>query len=517
MGPDEQPEIVLMLRKSQEIRFTSESPKSNKKVRIDDHVSIQETERYIQELSDEDDEPHSEHLAHTQAHDLENHSLHSESFSFVSDSVLTTGKPPKKSGRFSKVRRLFRRRRYGARQHDDAQSLPDSFTNTSLQHSLEQVPQPGSENQLETTKNERQLELEAKEEEEAKNGGEPIYVHTKSPRCFPIMKKLKSMADRQKKRLNIKRIHLGKDDKIVLNEEPKILKLKNSPKSQRSDIPHFIEKQDSDDVLEIVQLDESPSRKRRDDEEDTPQNSSIVKPEEIIEINEIQAKQAESETNNEEAHKKADEVDSAAMPPKKAPRLRREHVYEEIDQPDEAVAAAEELKFILDATSVDAIKQSLVSQDTVAIKEVATTNNSIPLDRMGSSEEEPIALTDRATPERKSNTLLAPISSIDSASSDEDRSKAHLQPVTEEETDQDPQEDEASSAVPQQQINLIANKKETEYKPSLKKEASPAPSEKKVTFSHVEDEAEPHREDIELPAEQLEATKEANKWKNTLK
>ena len=520
-----------MLRKSQEIRFTSESPKSNKKVRIDDHVSIQETERYIQELSeDEEDEPHSEHLPHTQSHDLENHSLHSESFSFVSDSVLTTGKQPKKSGRFSKVRRLFRRRRYGARQHDDAQSLPDSFTNTSLQHSLEQVPQPESANQLEATKTQQQQQQQVKlgtTEEEAKNGGEPIYVHSKSPRCFPMMKKLKSMADRQKKRLNIKRIHLGKDDKIVLNEEPKILKLKNSPKSQRSDIPHFIEKQDSDDVLEIIQLDESPSRKRRDDEDDgyiheedrTQPNSSIVKPEEIIEIKDIQSKQADSKDDNEETNKKADEVDAAAMPPKKAPRLRREHVYEEIDQPDEAVAAAEELKFILDATSVDAIKQSLVCQDTNAIKEVATTNNNIPLDRMGSSEEEPITLTDRATPERKSNSLLAPISSIDSASSDEDRSKLHLQPVVEEEDDQVPQErEETSSPEPQQQISLAVSGQATEpNKPSLKKEASPAPSEKKVTFSHVEDEAEPHREDIELAAEQLEAAKEANKWKNTLK
>lgn len=515
MGPDEQPEIVLMLRKSQEIRFTSESPKSNKKVRIDDNVSIKETERYIQELSEDEDEPHSEHLSGHKAEDLENHSLHSESLSFASDSVLATGKQPKKSGRFSKVRRLFRRRRYGARQHDDAQSLPDSFTNSSLQHSLELVPQ-GSENQLEQQKQVADLEGEI-----LKKGEEPIYVHSKSPRCFPIMKKLKSMADRQKKRLNIKRIHLGKDEKIVLNEEPKILKLKNSPKSQRGDIPHFIEKQDSDDVLEIVQLDESPSRKRRDDdrynhEEKTP--TSIVKPEEIIEISEIQKAQSvenESAPVEEETYKKAEEVDTAAIPPKKAPRLRREHVYEEIDQPDEATTAHEELKFIMDATSVDAIKQSLATQDTSAVKEVSTANNNIPLDRMGSSEEEPITHTDRSTPERKSNTLLAPISSIDSASSDEDRSKTHLQPVTEEETEE--QEPDESSV---QQTNLTVNQEveiKNDRKPSLKKEASPAPSEKKVTFSHVEDEAEPHREDIELTAEQLEATKEATKWKNTIK
>lgn len=499
LGPDEQPEIVLMLRKSQEIRFTSESPKSNKKVRIDDHVSVQETERYIQELSEDEEEPNSEQLTLHPPPDLENYSLHSESLSFTSDSLLATGKEPKKSGRFSKVRRLFRRRRYGARRHDDAQSLPDSFSKSSLQHSLEQVPQ-GFQAQLDQQKTQKELKGEIRSEKE------PIYVHSKAARCFPIMKKLKSMADRQKKRLSIKRIHLGKDDKIVLNEEPKILKLKNSPKSQRSDIPHFIEKQDSDDVLEIVELDESPSRKRRDDDrfdDKEHTQSSIVKPEEIIEIKDIQVAQ---ETSEDVTYKKAEEVDAAAIPPRKAPRLRREHVYEEICHPDEAVAAAEELKFILDATSVDAIKESLATQDTSAINEVTTTSNSIPLDRMGSSEEEPLTSIDNAH-DKKSNLLLAPLSSIDSASSDEDRSKTHLHPVVEEETDL-----EIDDTPAQQEADL-----QKDHKPSLKKEASPAPSEKKVTFSHVEDEAEPHREDVELNPELLEATKEATKWKNTLK
>uniref|UniRef100_A0A1A9Z2R0 Uncharacterized protein n=1 Tax=Glossina pallidipes TaxID=7398 RepID=A0A1A9Z2R0_GLOPL len=487
LGPDEEPEILLMLRKSQEIRFTSESPKSIKKVRIDEQVTVKETERYLQELSEEEeDEHHSEqHLSTQLPEDLENHSLHSESFSCISDSVLATGKP-KKSNRLSKVRRLFRRRRYGLRPNEDAQSLPDTFSETSRQHSLEQV---------------------AATQPTQPTGTASIYEAVKANRCFPIMKKLKNMADRQKKRLHIKRIALGKDEKIVLNEETKILKLKNSPKSQRSDIPHFIEKQDSDDILEIVELDESPSRKRKDDgREDneigngdlnkikTLNSSSLVKPEEIIEITNFIAEKDETAT-------------SGAAPPKKAPRLRREHVYEEIDQPD---MPAQEFNLILDATSVEALKLSLVSQDNSALKEVSTTTNIIPLDRMGSSEEDQIILADQqGTDGAKSSTnLLAPISSIDSTSSDEDRNKKQLQPVLEEESDQ-PEDDQHSL---QQQQVLIDQTMELKP-PAIRKEASPAPSEKKVTFSYVEDEAEPHREDIELSPGHLEATKEANKRK----
>uniref|UniRef100_A0A1I8NV46 Uncharacterized protein n=1 Tax=Stomoxys calcitrans TaxID=35570 RepID=A0A1I8NV46_STOCA len=504
LGPNDEPEIVLMLRKSQEIRFLSESPKSNKKVRIDDQVLVQETYPYLQELSEEEDDEEGHHSEHHLPRDTdhENNSLHSESFSCVSDSVLATAKS-KAANRFNKVRRLFRRRRYGTRSNEDAQSLPDTFNNaSSLQHSLEQVPQTEPPQV------------------------HPIYEHPKSPRCFPMMKKLKSMADRQKKRLNIKRLHLGKEDKVapIPDDQPKIMKLKISPKAKRSDIPHFIEKQDSDDILDIEELDESPSRKRlgRQDASAEEPQSSIVQPEEIIEISKVQVEGTENssskveEVDNQKEEvdaQKADEEEDPNKPPKKAPRLRREHVYEEIDQPDDAtLAAAEELKFILDATSVDALKQSLATQDSSAVKEVATSKLAIPLDRMGSSEEETLAITDRTTPERKSNTLLAPISSIDSASSDEDRTKIHLQPVTEEE--QDEEEAEQTSKPSSTHLKVVDGKDDIQQQLlSVKKEASPAPSDKKVTFSHVEDEADPHREDIELPPEQLEAAKEANKWK----
>jgi len=304
------------------------------------------------------------------------------------------------------------------------------------------------------------------------------------------MKKLKSLAERQKKRLNIKRITLKKDEKIVLGEQQKIMKLKASPKSDRGEIPHFIEKQDSDEILELVEYDESPCRKRTKEEllEDQPSGSGRVpEPDEIIELpvvkTEIEAPTVEVTEPAEEKvdHKEEKESEAEEDPPKKTPRIRREHVYEEIGQ-----AGSQELvnQPILE---LESLKKSLTRQDNLAIDEIEAAK-AVPLDRMGSSEEEQVTAG-------KPGALFAPISSIDSTSSDEDRARlAQLSPVTEE-------SDEPMDISP-------------DLRPSIKKEASPAPSDKKVTFSHVEDEAEPHREDVELPEDVLEAATNAAKWKN---
>lgn len=457
MGPDEEPEIVLLLRKSQEFRFTSESPKSLKKVRIDNLVLIKEAERYITELSEEEENS----LSLEQ--NPENHSLLSESISCVSDSVLAGGSKARKHNRLNKIQEFLKRRRNG-RLREDAQSLPGTSRNSSRQQSKEN--------------------LNHKEHFESNNPEEPIYTPHQTSSCFPIMKKIKNFSDRQKKRLNIKRITLRKDEKIVFDNEqvesePKIMKLKSSPKAERSEIPHFLEKQDSDDVLEIMQLDESPSRKRL----------------QHIEENGLSEVDNAASINTE--HLMAQENEDA---PKKAPRLRREHVYEEIEQPDDLNA---QLNNILELASVEALKKSLAKQDNCINIEIEAANKNIPLDRMGSSEEEPLQA------ETSNRNLLAPLSSIDSASSEEDRTRPQLSPVAEE-------SDAASmECQPIDQVPVIQQEESVEQlKPSIKKEASPAPSDKKVTFSHVEDEAEPHREDIELPAEVLEAAAASQKWKN---
>ncbi|XP_002065877.3 uncharacterized protein LOC6643126 isoform X3 [Drosophila willistoni] len=473
LGPDEQPEIVLLLRKSQELRFKSESPKSLKKVRYDEQVLVKETERYIQDLSEDEalgnttDDSSEESESDTES-DRENHNEDalSECISCVSDSVLAVGghAKPRKTNRLAQIRDIIKRRRSG-RTQEDAQSLP------SRQSSLHELaPPPGPL---------------------VPNTEKPISTNrNKSKQSFDIMKKLKSLAERQKKRLNIKRVTLKKDEKIVLGEQQKIMKLKASPKSDRGEIPHFIEKQDSDDILELVEYDESPCRKRNKEEQEQDElpstsGSNVPQPEEIIELpvekEEPAAPTVEAEVE-EGVKESEDESKENEAPPTKTPRLRREHVYEEIGHADVPEQPIIEL---------DSIKKSLTRQDNLALDDIEA-GKPLPLDRMGSSEEDPVAA---AAAGDKSGAFLAPLSSIDSTSSDEaERARlAQLSPVAEE-------SDEPTDM--------------SDLRPSLKKEASPAPSDKKVTFSHVEDEAEPHREDIELPEDILEAASNAAKWKN---
>ncbi|XP_055911208.1 titin homolog isoform X3 [Eupeodes corollae] len=503
LGPDEEPEIVLLLRKSQELRFTSESPKSFKKVRIDDQVSIKETERYIQELSDTEENSHTEDEADED--EEEHQDERSECISCVSDSVLTV---EKKASKLGKLRGILKKR--SPKKEPDSKSLPDTST----------VPSTSFTSNNKSAEDVRERPSRLRKEE-----------HHHKAKCFPIMKKLKSMADRQKKNFkNIKKISLKKDEKIPLDEEQKIIRLKTSPKAVHSEIPHFIEKQDSDDVLEIIELDESPSRKRKDQlelQEQASAESSVLVPDEIIDIpttveDDFSERQQTPEPTVSEILE--EELKSSPVfsgPPKKAARLRREHVYEDIEDTGESVS--EEINTILQMASVEALKQSLSNQDNSTLNDMEATKTDLPLERMGSSEEEV----------EHPKSLLAPLSSIDSASSEEER-KPHLSPVAEE-------SDAASvdgvvvaataAAAAVAEKEAVNNNKlqvategakeripehlpwaDIELKPVLKKEASPAPSEKKVTFSHVEDEAEPHREDIELP-EELRGTG-PKRWSN---
>lgn len=95
------------------------------------------------------------------------------------------------------------------------------------------------------------------------------------------LQKIKKMADQQiskvKTKTSIKKIPIGKDE-IVLNEEVKILKLKESPKSNHREFPAFIVKQDSDDTIDIVDLEQSPSESRKQ----RLIESGILTPDEII-------------------------------------------------------------------------------------------------------------------------------------------------------------------------------------------------------------------------------------------
>lgn len=343
----------------------------------------------------------------------------------VSDSFLTAKKPSK----LQKLKGILKRKKSA----DKSNISPDT-------HSVVSAPAPHS-------KKEEGVSKKAK-----------------------FMDKLKGLADRHIKRRNIKKVALSKNDQIVLGEDQKIIKLKGSPKAKRSEIAHF-EKQDSEDVLEIVELDESPSRKKKDymdDEVDSkPEVNSIPIADEIIQLP-VEEKSIPSIIESKASPK---------IPPKKAPRLHRDHVYEDIEGP----TLDDQITEIIELAHVEALKKSLAVQDESLMKDMVTKRD-IPLDRMGSSEDSEVSFH---------RNTLAPISSIDSVSDDERKTPGtQLSPVSEE-------------------SDILES--EHDVKSAMKREPSPCPSEKKVTFSHVEDEAEPHREDIELPSE-IQEVNNSSRW-----
>lgn len=388
---------------------------------------VKETEKYIQEL-EEDEEPEDADRENGE----EDHSNYDPSYpsdcecvSVVSDSFLTAKKPSK----LQKLKGILKSKK----STDKSNVSPDT-------HSVVSAPAPHSKRE------------------------EVVSKKTK------FMDKLKGLANRHIKRRNIKKVSLKRNEQIVLGEDQKIIKLKGSPKAQRSEIPHF-EKQDSEDVIEIVELDESPSRKKKDymDVEDLQREINVIPLADEI----IQLPVAGEPSIPTIVESKA----SPKVPPKKTPRLQRNHVYEDI----EGNSLDDQITEIIELAHVEALKKSLAVQDQSYQQDISAKRD-IPLDRMGSSEDSE-ADVNRHT--------LAPISSIDSVSDDERKAPGtQLSPVSEE-------------------SDLLES--EQEVRSVIKREASPCPSEKKVTFSHIEDEAEPHKEDIELPSE-IQEVNNSSRW-----
>lgn len=249
--------------------------------------------------------------------------------------------------------------------------------------------------------------------------------------------KIKKMADKQFKKVKnskkvIKKIPISKND-IVLEDETKILKLKESPKSRNRELPSFVVKQDSDDIVEIVDLEESPSetRKRRD-EENIAQLSSTVVPDEIIELP-IKTNETESQGSQEPTVEEILKEELKNEPPSKKSRNKREHVYEDIENYVSKISSETREK----AGSMDPIFQDFMlgNKDiniSLKITDDIVMNDPAELTKQMSEEDrEDIEETQAKTRLAAKQQLLAPISSIDSASSDEER-KAQLSIVAEE-------------------------------------------------------------------------------------
>lgn len=313
---------------------------------------------------------------------------------------------------------------------------------------------------------------------------QPLNSPTNSACCHPLVEKLKTMADKQlhkaKQYRAIKKHPLRDDERIELSEPHQILKLKESPKADRKEIASYVVKQDSDDVLEIIDLDESPSEIRRHREEE---RSTIVSPDEIIELPLSQETTSDDKKDVEVIEPTVTEVletEVKRTPPPKSPRKQKEHVYEEIEQPQQN-----------DPIENDPLIDEFISNLSLRKEENEVSKSEdevVPTDPPVSSIE-PETEEDQNPPTSTVKSTLDVDNNIVPLS----ESQKESDQIT-----QDPSVKEKSDET-----------KEPELKSLLKREASPC-SDKKVTFSMSTDDNsdEPHREDVDLP----EHVKISSKW-----
>jgi hypothetical protein len=374
---------------------TPDSPKSQKKVRIQDEIEVKETENYIQDLENEDNEK-------------ENDEVEEETVEVIEKIDIEECVKQEATGEVKKSPKSILKR--------SQKLLHNIKPNTS------------------------------------KFDSNSLKKKIKTP-----LNKIKKMADhgiQKVKATKIKTIPIKKDQ-IVLNEEVKILKLKESPKSKHRENAAYIVKQDSDDTIDIVDLEQSPSENRRKARES---ESGIVTPDEIIELPvSTETKTDADSCKNEISENKPKVAEEKPKSKENTPsRFKKEHVYEDIDDYVSKIAfdsehvnrvsvhpEKHESKLhrqdkinvindpIFDEFSRELNKQirnSLSAQDDSIRQELSRRIPKIEeLEKQISDEDREEKVDDSA----KSPHLLAPISSIDSTSSDEDR-RAQLSIVAEE-------------------------------------------------------------------------------------
>ncbi|XP_055688515.1 uncharacterized protein LOC129793017 isoform X2 [Lutzomyia longipalpis] len=451
LGPDDEPEVIFRYRSSPKNRRSFEeklldSPKSEKRVRIDTEVSVQDC--CYPDILDDDDDPHV--TESNASEDVAEHTEHTE---------------PSKEESVQPRRRSFRQI-----------FSPKSILKRSV-------------------KSDRAKQSPAKKE--------PDTSPNRVRYCHPIVDKLKTMAEKQLSKTQgkkVKKIPLQESNKISLEEEQKILKLKDSPKAKHREITCFEERQDSDDIVEIVELDESPgeARRRRDEKKDS---TSHVTPDEIIELpvqsSDVELKnQPEDQPKDQPKDDKESSDEHTEEPKKKIPR-RQEHVYEDIQTPVILTGDSMDPSFLHEIIAPTDLKTSLKIQDKQLFAEVEYKRK--PLEDITQSSEE----------SQKSTTgLLAPICSVDSASSDDER-KATLQAVVEESDAENTADKipEITTSAPENEDTAT----DVELKSVLKTEASPS-LDKRVTFSSsTEDDPDLLKEDVELAG--LDANL-SSRWSN---
>lgn len=265
--------------------------------------------------------------------------------------------------------------------------------------------------------------------------------------------KIKKMADnlsmKKVKMPTIPKYPFRKGD-IVLNEELKIGKLKESPKADHREITSYVFKhQDSDESassLDIVELEESPMESRR--------RNIILTPDEIIDL---PAKRDASVASTIDTTDITLSESSSTSPRKStSPGIRGyadieayiAHITTDIEHVDRSsrinefkLTRQDDIMSLPDDPIFDefsramnkSIRKSLSAQDEKMRQELGKQR--VPkLDELGMQSSEEDKLDDPSPSNAlkpSSHHLLAPISSIDSTSSDE-HSRAHLSALAEE-------------------------------------------------------------------------------------
>lgn len=170
----------------------------------------------------------------------------------------------------------------------------------------------------------------------------PVHVSC----CHPFVDKIKTLADKQlhknkvPKKPKIRTVAVeNEQSKIVLAETTRIIRLKESPKADRKNVAAYMEKGDSDDIVEIIELDESPSesRKRREENRRAEEHAKkFVVPANVTQSVDIEPtidELLEEEFKND--------------PPKKSTRRSKEHIYEDIQPVDDLPAPAVSIQSIV--------------------------------------------------------------------------------------------------------------------------------------------------------------------------
>ena len=235
MGADEEPEVILKYKYSPRSIRKSENrdlgtPKAQKKVRIQEEIEF-EADKSAQEYSD-NEEPDNDVNA-----DCED-------------------------------------------DEDETEIIETEITKDLIVENKEETKEESKEESKEGILKRSQKFLDSLKPNTSKFDSGSLRRKINNP-----LNKIKKMADKQFKKVKpkknaIKSVSIDKDD-ILLAEETKILKLKESPKTRNRELTSYVVKQDSDETLDIQTLDESPSetRKRRES-----LNFDVIVPDEIIEL-----------------------------------------------------------------------------------------------------------------------------------------------------------------------------------------------------------------------------------------